>query len=69
MQQLEFVAGGAFKSVQPLWETAWHYLTKVICTYGPETKQFYSGKIVLPKEMNIHVHQESHERMYIAVLA
>lgn len=63
MQQLESVACGAFKSVQPLWETAWHYLTKGICTYGPETKQFYSGKIVLPKEMNIHVHQESHERM------
>ena len=69
MQQLEFVAGGAFKSVQPLWEPAWHYLTKVICTYGPKTKQFYSEKIVLPKEMNIHVHQKSYERMYIAVLS
>lgn len=69
MQQLEFVTGGAFKSVQQLWETAWHYLTKVICTCGPKTKQFYSGKIVLPKEMNIHVHQESYERMHIAVLS
>lgn len=69
MQQLEFVTGGAFKSVQQLWETAWHYLTKVICTYGQKLSNSILGKLYSQKEMNIHVHQESYERMHIAVLS